>query len=135
MLYYIQETGDMYHNGTLLWTGYAGNGEGLNNPKMESVARTGPLPAGIYEITTPYNHPKLGPYVMNLVPTNVPNIYGRYGFRIHGDNDKHDRSASQGCIVRSPQSDRELLWKLGESILRVFHTFAEAQVYMGGTPL
>ena len=45
MLTYSQTTGEMRTAlGELLGTGYAGHGEGVNNPALQSVPDTGPLP-------------------------------------------------------------------------------------------
>jgi hypothetical protein len=36
---------------------------------------------------------------MRLTPSGGQDMFGRDGFLIHGDNAKHDKSASEGCIV------------------------------------
>lgn len=125
---YIQRTGNMYDkDGKLAWTGYAGNGEGLNNPDMENVHQTGPLPRGLYTIGQPYRNQKTGIYTMNLIPDPNNEMFGRADFRIHGDNGKGDRSASEGCIVKSPQADRELIWNSGDRTLKVVAEESEFQ--------
>ena len=44
---YNQLTGELTTNsGVVIGKGYAGHGEGKNNPAMESVKMVGPLPKG-----------------------------------------------------------------------------------------
>lgn len=97
---YSQSTGKLYRDDILVGVGYAGTGAGRNNPEMQNVVKTGPLPRGWYTIGKAYQHPKLGPVVMNLEPDQSNKMYGRSLFRIHGDNPKND--ASEGCIVMGP---------------------------------
>jgi hypothetical protein len=44
---------------------------------------------------------------MNAVLSIVVNRskYDRFGFQIHGDNNKRDKSASEGCIVTNKRDD------------------------------
>lgn len=77
--------------------GYSGTGAGRNNPAMQAVHDVGPLPEGFYLIGPAYEHPKLGPLTMNLIPDIDNQMFGRSDFRMHGDNATHD--ASEGCIV------------------------------------
>jgi hypothetical protein len=97
---YVQRTGWLHdRHGMRMSQGYAGNGEGLNNPDMQFEVRVGPLPVGRYGIGAPYKHPRLGPMTLNLIPYRDNEMRGRAAFRIHGDNAKGDFSASQGCII------------------------------------
>lgn len=96
---YDQSSGEIRLNGAYIGKGYAGTGAGRNNPDMEDVANTGPIPRGSYTIGPSYRHPVLGPVVMNLDPVGH-NAHGRTHFRIHGDNATND--ASEGCIVLPP---------------------------------
>lgn len=97
---YVQRTGWLYdQHGVRMSQGYAGNGEGLNNPDMQFVIRKGPLPAGRYWIGAPYEHPRLGKMTLNLEPFPDNDMRGRAAFRIHGDNAARNRSASQGCPI------------------------------------
>lgn len=99
MWIYEQSTGKLLHDGNEVWTGYAGRGEGLNNPAMQDVKNTGPLPQGLYTIGMPYAHEHLGPVCMNLTPDKHNLMFGRGDFRIHADNFANNKSASEGCIV------------------------------------
>lgn len=100
MLTYKQSTGELFDaTGERIGIGYAGHGEGTNDPAMESIANIGPLPRGRYFIGPAYDHPKLGPVTMNLTPQGGTDTLGRAAFRIHGDNATHD--ASHGCIVQN----------------------------------
>src|SRR5882724_9194668 len=94
---YSQTSGVLKHNATVVGEGYSGFGEGKNNSATEAVEGIGPIPKGRYAIGRGYNHPHLGPCVMNLQPIKGTDMLGRSLFRIHGDNMNHD--ASHGCIV------------------------------------
>lgn len=41
---YHQKTGKLYHDGTLIGSGWAGNGVGKNAPAMQNMPSTGPFP-------------------------------------------------------------------------------------------
>jgi hypothetical protein len=112
MLNYSQSNGEMRSAaGVLLGTGYAGHGAGVNNPALQSVRNTGPLPQGIYTIHPPVNTTTHGPYVMWLTPDPLNKMFGRSGFGIHADEianpGKH--LASTGCIVMS-NTARIAIW-------------------------
>lgn len=79
--------------------GYSGNGSGLNNPAMEYVHGTGPLPKGTYTIQPPHADAKVGPIAMHLVPAAGNQMFNRGDFLIHGDNAAANHSASEGCII------------------------------------
>ena len=96
---WVQKTGQMFHNGDLLGTGYAGRYGGKNNPAMQDIKMTGPLPCGIYRIGDAYTHPHLGPLAMNLTPDAANQMFGRDSFRIHADSVDNPGMASEGCIV------------------------------------
>lgn len=82
---------------------YSGRGEGLNNPEMEAVRGTGPIPRGRWRITHWGDDGKLGKIVAFLVPVGH-NAHGRTLFRMHGDNSAANHTASDGCII----ADRNL---------------------------
>ncbi len=63
------------------------------------MKNVGPIPRGQYTIGPAYTDPHRGPVVMRLTPSGGQDMFGRDGFLIHGDNAKHDKSASEGCIV------------------------------------
>lgn len=95
-----QRTGNMFHNGKFFAIGYSGRDNGKNNPAMQHVYGTGPLPCGLYTIGDSYLHPELGPITMDLTPDEANQMFGRDKFRIHGDSEKHPGEASHGCIVQ-----------------------------------
>ncbi len=103
---YHQKTGDILNGASFVGTGYSGHGEGRNNPAMEAVPRVGPIPKGRYRIGPPYQHPHLGPCVMNLDPMDGTDTHGRDLFRIHGNNAQND--ASLGCIILGPAIRRQI---------------------------
>lgn len=113
---YKQSTGELMLNGEHVTYGYSGHGEGLNNPTLEHVRDTGPIPVGAYSIGHYYKHASLGPVTMNLTPVNHA-ARGRDNFRIHGDNSLGNKSASHGCIILqrrtrvfiSDHADKQLL--------------------------
>jgi hypothetical protein len=108
MWVYSSGTGRMYKDDNYVWTGYSGHGSGLNNPVYENTPFVGPIPRGSFTFGMPENHPKLGDWAIPIIPDPGTNTFGRGGFYLHGDNSEHDETASEGCIVRSPKSDRML---------------------------
>lgn len=94
--------------GTLCGTGYSGRGEGLNNPTMQNVVNTGPLPAGTYAIGKAFDHPMLGPEAIPLTPCADNQMFGRSHFYIHGDNQQRNKSASEGCIILDRAARNEI---------------------------
>lgn len=134
MITYVQRTGNLYRaDGSLVYNCYAGgncgkNPEGVNNPDMQFVSKTGPLPCGFYTLEDPVNteadhtkwsHPHLGAYAIPLEPDSDNEMGGRSGFFHHGDNGDHNQSASEGCIVHSPSADRMGLYNAGDHRLQV----------------
>jgi hypothetical protein len=115
---YQQSTGRLTRGGALVGTGYAGYGEGQNNPAMQHVRDTGPLPQGLWRILPP-QHPvrTLGPLAMPLEPI-AGEMFGRDDFLIHGDSTARNRTASTGCIVL-PMDVRRLIFDSGDDVLRV----------------
>ena len=126
MTTYEQSTGRWFlSNGTLLGTGYAGHGEGKNNPDKEAVKMVGPLPRGTYSATRLIlDDPHTGWYTIVLEP-DAPTrekilSYGRDpdSFRIHGDEVDHPGEASDGCIVQM-RTTRLEFWEGGDRIVNV----------------
>lgn len=104
-------------DGTLLWRGYSGHGEGVNNPALESKPHIGPIPRGLWTIGEAFTHPRLGPVSMRLT-MQKGTTYGRHSFLIHGDNARGDRSASEGCIIM-PRIVREAVARHKDKALLV----------------
>jgi hypothetical protein len=98
---YQQSTGDMTDpDGDPVATGYAGNGDGLNNPALQFTPNVGPLPQGSYTIGPPHQPvDHMGPLALPLWPDPATVMQGRFGFFIHGDTPAMDHTASDGCIV------------------------------------
>lgn len=93
-------TGDQY----LTCTGYAGNGDGLNNSDAQDQENVGPLPQGDYTVGAATR--RRGPQTRPLTPDPNNEMHGRAGFLIHGDNAAQNHTASQGCII-VPRNCRE----------------------------
>lgn len=117
MFEYSQSTGILSHGGEPIGKGYAGHGEGLNNPKLEMVHNLGPLPKGTWEIGLFFDDKHLGYCVAALRPTSQ-DVFGRGGFFIHGDNKRMNHTASDGCIILS-KTLRELIRDSGETEITV----------------
>lgn len=98
---YSQATGDLLSpEGTLAGGGYSGRGTGLNNPSLQNDKGVGPIPQGMWIISSFFDDlGGKGPIVAHLAPTSSTETFGRDGFMIHGDNSAHDHSASEGCII------------------------------------
>lgn len=106
---YIQSTGELLRpDGSLCGKGYSGHGAGLNNPDMQQIRNTGPLPVGLYVIGHSIDHPMLGPVAVPLSPVAGNQMFGRSHFYMHGDNSTHDQSASLGCIIQGRPAREEV---------------------------
>jgi hypothetical protein len=120
-----QSTGRLYGpDSEVLGVGYAGREAGKNNPSMEMVKGTGPLPAGNYVGIKLFEvHPTVGKYAIQLQPDAETRqtilSYGRDpdSFFMHGDSSEHPGLASHGCIVQ-PRAVREGFWA-GDKKVRV----------------
>lgn len=117
MFEYSQKTGTLSHGGEPIGKGYAGHGEGLNNPKLEMVHNLGPIPKGVWDIGLFFDDKHLGPCVAALRPT-AQDVFGRGGFFIHGDNKRMNHTASDGCIILSKEL-RELIRDSNETTITV----------------
>jgi hypothetical protein len=118
---YEQATGDLFHNGTFVGTGYSGRGktrsEGRNNEHVEAIVKVGPIPRGKWRIGKPVNSEHTGPFSLPLkqVPPR-PLRFGRTAFLIHGNN-KAD-NASEGCIILA-RAIRDQIVASGDTDLEV----------------
>jgi len=99
-LNYESRTGRWTDNGgTLIATGFAGHGKGLNNPEMENVRFVGALPRGVYVVGPWHTHPRLGPMVCRLTQISG-DTFGRGDFYCHGeDSHPETNDESLGCTV------------------------------------
>lgn len=103
-----QSTGAITLDGALVTMGYSGHGPGKNNPAMQNVKNVGPLPVGLYTIDGLISHdPQCGEYVLLLMPDATNEMFGRDGFRWHGDSIIHPGWASDGCIASCLDARRE----------------------------
>jgi hypothetical protein len=91
--------------GQFVAKGWAGCGDGKNNPAMQMVHETGPLPQGIYRVEAWGRHPRLGPLTARLIQIQGE-TFGRDAFYCHGPSSKNYGQESKGCIV-IPRFDRE----------------------------
>jgi hypothetical protein len=115
---YQQSTGRLTRDGVLVGVGYAGFGPGQNNPAMQHVRDTGPLPRGAWRILPPKDPVRmLGPLALPLEPVSGE-MFGRDDFLIHGDSTARNRTASTGCIVIAMQVRRMIL-ESGDFVLTV----------------
>src|ERR1700677_2444071 len=85
--------------GMNLAQGYAGAGDGKNNPEMQEVIDVGPLPCGTYTMQEPIDSAELGPYAIPLIPDPSNEMFGRDDFFCHGDSITNPGKASKGCPV------------------------------------
>ena len=129
--YYNQGTGEISHvdgNGAVTGAGfgYAGRGDGLNNPSKQFSSNVGPLPVGLYTIQSQRlnvtgTNVKL-PSSMRLTPSGSNAMGRRAGFLIHSDNSRHNNSASKGCIVASLEIRNQIgsAVNSGDKLLHVY---------------
>ncbi len=117
---FVQSSGEMINgDGLVVGKGYAGNGEGLNNPAMQDVENKGPLPQGRYTIgPLQASHGKLGTNVAALDPAAGNEMFGRGDFFCHGRKGPDDMDASEGCIVLD-HDPRMTVLKSGDRDLQV----------------
>lgn len=111
-LSYQQTTGKLLNpDSSLLAQCYSGLGKCKNDPDSQGIKDWGPIPQGGYTMVS-YNEVfedgRHGPGVIVLVPDKSNEMFARGGFLIHGDNSTH--TASEGCIVVSPESVRKSIW-------------------------
>lgn len=93
-------TGEMFHDGVLWCSGYAGRYTGKNNPDMQDVKDVGPLPCGFYVMQDARNSTATGPVTIDLEPDPRNQMFGRAYFRWHGERLAPPPGlASDGCIV------------------------------------
>lgn len=98
--------------------GYAGHGEGKNNPSMQAERNIGPLPTGRYTMLALVDSPHTGPDTIILEPHPDNEMFGRGEFRIHGDSVSDPGSASDGCIIM-PRPTRIEVWHSTDHQLEV----------------
>jgi RHS repeat-associated protein len=129
---YSQSTGQLSHvdaagNVTVVGSGYAGYGAGLNNPAMQNVAGqqpspSGPLPQGGYTIgqqqTNITQAGKVLPGSMRLTPNPDTQMYNRGGFLIHGPHANDQHNSSDGCPIFN-QTIRNQIGSSGDNCLQV----------------
>jgi hypothetical protein len=124
---YSQSTGQLWHfppeggAGEFGGEGYAGRGDGLNNPLYSLEPSVGPLPEGTYSIA-PMQTNVTGtgvvlPESMRLFPRRGTEMFGRAGFLIHGGSFATYNS-SDGCVVLPPEVRRKV-GNSGDRELRV----------------
>jgi hypothetical protein len=116
---YHQSNGELYDSaGDLIGTGYSGSPIGKNDPADQDIADVGPIPCGDYTIGEPFNAVDTGPYSMDLSPAPTNEMFGRSGFRMHGDSIAHPGCASEGCVIMPPEV-RQAVWQSGDHALVV----------------
>lgn len=120
---YDQSSGQLFRDGQIVGTGYAGNGEGKNNPAMQHVSNVGPIPRGRYRIGPPHDTKLHGPFVLPLTEDPANEMFGRSGFLIHGDSIAAPGTASEGCIIMA-RSIREKIYLSDDRMLEVVDFFA-----------
>lgn len=118
MWLYSQGDGEMRRDNKFRGYGYSGYAQGKNNPLMQSVRNTGPIPRGEWKIGPPRDSALRGPFTLPLTPCEGTDTLGRSHFLIHGDSKKRPGFASHGCIILS-RTLREEIWESGDHELTV----------------
>lgn len=89
---------------------------------MQNVRNTGPIPQGTWIIGQQQNNTTGNgrnlPASMRLTPANGTDTLGRDGFIIHGDNNRGDQSASEGCPILN-RDIRNQIGASGDNVFRV----------------
>jgi Protein of unknown function (DUF2778) len=102
---YVQRTGSLFQDSTLVDTGYAGKGSGKNNPDEQCVADEGPIPRGWWGILPATD---TGPTKLSLPLSPDGETCGRSGFFIHGDSITNPGNASHGCIILKKSTRQQI---------------------------
>ena len=119
-----QREGALYRDGVLVSRGYSGKGRGVNNPSMQGVPGTGPIPRGRWRMMNVYDSKSVGPFAITLWRVgddkfdDFDQTTGRGAFRVHGDSIRAPGTASKGCIIL-PRAIRERMWRSGDKDLEV----------------
>lgn len=118
---YRQSSGELLHDGGPSGICYSGFEAGKNNPAMQGVENTGPVPQGRYSIGAPQcvdSPGPHGPFILSLMPDPANAMFGRSGFLIHGDSIVSPGFASRGCIIAG-RLIREAIAASGDTELTV----------------
>jgi hypothetical protein len=127
---YVQRTGELLHDGLHIAVGYSGwdnpetGQKGKNNPELQNIEETGPIPVGKYFIGSPHNTLTHGPFVLPLTPDPTNEMFRRSAFLIHGDSVVEPGTASRGCIIMS-RAVRAQVAASGDKLLQVISGVAE----------
>lgn len=117
MYIWDQSSGQLYR-ALPVASGYAGRGEGKNDPADQARAGVGPIPQGRWRIVSIGDSPNTGPATIVLQPEPGTETFGRSAFRIHGDSRADPGNASHGCIIL-PRAVRDAIWQSGDRDLLV----------------
>lgn len=104
--------------GALSGIGYSGFANGKNNPVLQDIHNTGPIPVGVYTLKPPIDSPMHGDYAIPLEPVVTNQMFGRSLFLIHGDSRVHPGDASRGCIIVAYKV-RVAMWESNDHVLKV----------------
>ncbi|ETO14761.1 hypothetical protein RFI_22607 [Reticulomyxa filosa] len=85
---------------------YSGNSTYYNDETAQHLKNQGPIPVNTWKVTAITD--KKGKHTLVLAEENVKNSYGRDGFLIHGDNQKKNHTASEGCIIVGPTIRKQI---------------------------
>jgi uncharacterized protein RhaS with RHS repeats len=85
---------------------YSGAPGAVNDGSQQNTPNVGPIPLGDYDIGAGVGNRGTGPNSLPLTPTannnQFPSTRDPNSFLMHGDNSQGNQSASQGCIICSP---------------------------------
>lgn len=112
-------------DGYVVGIGYSGKDDYKNRPAYTGVRNSGPIPVGKYRIGTPVDTVTHGPYVLPLSPDPDNEMFGRYGFMIHGDSVVAPGTASEGCVILD-KDVRHLIGKSSDRFLTVVSGLTDA---------
>jgi hypothetical protein len=126
---FVQNTGELFHDGLREAQGYSGYNnpetgqQGKNNPDLQNIPEVGPIPVGKYTIGSPHDTLTHGPFVLPLQPDAGNQMFGRTGFLIHGDSVVEPGTASRGCVILSRAMRNDIALS-GDKSLRVMSGIA-----------
>jgi RHS repeat-associated protein len=124
---YSQSTGqltqvDANGSATPAGTGYAGHGDGVNNPAMQDVPNVGPPPIGTYTMGPQRlnitNSGRRLPASMRLTPSQDNQMFNRDGFLVHGPHENDNQDSSNGCPIFN-KATRDKMGVSGDNCFQV----------------
>lgn len=100
MWIYKITTGQLFHEETLVATGYSGHDRAKNNPRFQAYPNRGPIPSGWWVFGVAFDSDTHGPLCIPINRARDTETFDRNGFLCHGDSISEPGTASLGCMIQ-----------------------------------